>query len=49
VLIEEAVNARIIFFGFTQLELESTIYLNRGEHDNDYTTVAVYEIISNSS
>ena len=42
----EATNTNLIVFDLTQSELEPTIYRNRGEHDNHYTTDAVPIVLS---
>ena len=41
VLSGEATDANFIIFGLTRSRLKHTIYRNRGEHANNYTTVAV--------
>ena len=40
----EATNTNFIVFGFTQLGLEPTIYRNRDDHANHYTTEAVLDM-----
>ena len=42
---EEAENISFIDFGLTGPGLKPTIYRNRGEHANNYTTDAVIKVI----